>query len=295
VRLLSNTRKTVAASSAPPEGLRSFSIAWWRASAPFALLSLLLICATLVFGDTFKLYLKDGSYHLVREYQVQGDRIRYFSTERGDWEEIPKELTNLEKTERERKAKADAVSEEARAQDEEEKAEREQRREIEAIPMNSGAYYKENGQLKSIPVADYQVVTDKKRRMLQVLSPVPLVAGKASVVIKGEHSGFVVSEDRPQFYLRLEKQERFGIISLTPKKGFRVVENISILPVVKQAEEQRKQMDTFEQELTAGLFRIWPEKTLTPGEYALVEFADTGDRDDIQLLIWDFAVRRPGP
>ncbi len=26
-----------------------------------------------------KLYLKDGSYHIVREYKVEGDRIRYYT------------------------------------------------------------------------------------------------------------------------------------------------------------------------------------------------------------------------
>jgi hypothetical protein len=36
---------------------------------------------------------------------------------------------------------------------------------------------------------------------------------------------------------------------------------------------------------------VWPEKDLAPGEYALVEFADKGDINDVELVIWDFAVR----
>jgi hypothetical protein len=36
--LLRNSRKTVAVSGAPPEGPESSFVAWWRASAPFALL-----------------------------------------------------------------------------------------------------------------------------------------------------------------------------------------------------------------------------------------------------------------
>ncbi len=252
---------------------------------------LFLLTALLIFGETFKLYLKDGDYHVVREYQVQGDRIRYFSTERGEWEEIPKELVDLDKTERERKARDEQATREAREEDEEEKAERAQRREIEAIPMDAGAYYKIDEQVKPLALADYQVVTNKKRRALQVLSPVPLIPGKASVVIQGEHSKFVVKEDRPDFYLRLAKQERFGIIRLTSKKNVRVVENISTLPVVKENVEERKQMDTFQQQLAAGLYRVWPEKPLTPGEYALVEYSEGGENNDIELLIWDFAYR----
>lgn len=253
-----------------------------------------LLTAGLLFGDTFRLYLKDGGYHVVREYQVEQDRIRYYSTERGDWEEIPTDLVDLEKTEKERKAKNEQAVTSSREQDEEDKAEREQRREIASIPMETGAYYKQAGQFKALKQADYQVITDKKRKTLQVLSPIPLVAGKASVVIKGDHSDFDVREERPDFFLRLEKQERFGVLALTPKKGMRVVENISIIPVTKDNIEQPKEMDTFQQELGSGLYRIWPQKTLAPGEYALVEFSGNNDEaKDIGLLIWDFAVK-PG-
>ena len=38
---------------------------------------------------TVRLYMKDGTYHNVREYEKKGDRIRYYSTERSEWEEIP--------------------------------------------------------------------------------------------------------------------------------------------------------------------------------------------------------------
>jgi hypothetical protein len=256
----------------------------------FLLLGAVLLCA-----ETFKLYLKDGTYHLTREYQVQGDRIRYFSTERGDWEEIPAELIDLNKTEQERQSVHAERAKEARAQTEEENAERELRREIAAIPMNPGAYYKRDEKVLALPSADYQVVTDKKRKALQVMSPVPLVPGKATVVIKGDHSAFVVGEPRPEFYFRLAKQERFGIVSLTPRKNMRIVENISILPVAKQAAEERKQASTFEQDLGNGLYKVWPEKPLPPGEYAVVEFADSEDVTDIELLIWDFAYRAAVP
>ena len=255
---------------------------------------LLLLAAALVFGDTFKLYLKDGDYHWVREYQLQGDRIRYYSTERGDWEQIPAALVDLEKTEREHGAKAEAAEKEAKAQDEEDQAQRELRHEIASIPADAGAYYKTGDAIQPLPSADYQIVTNKKRKTLQVLSPIPLIPGKASVVIQHEHSSFVVTENRPGFYVRLAQQERFGIVSLTPRKNVRVVENISIVPVAKQMFEDRKQMDTFQQQLAEGLFRIWPEKPLTPGEYALIEFSDdnVNGAEEVNLIVWDFAYKR---
>jgi hypothetical protein len=251
---------------------------------------LFLLTTALLIGETFKLYLKDGDYHLVREYRVQGDRIRYYSTERGDWEEIPKQLVDLEKTERERKAKDEEVSKQAREEDEEAAAVREQQHEIASIPMDIGAYYRQGDQVKALKLADYQVITDKKRKLMQTLSPLPLVPGKATVVIQGEHSNFSVNEDRPAFFMRLSKEERFGIIKLVPKKRLRVVEDISIVPIAKETMEERKQVDTFQQQLASGLYRVWPEKPLSPGEYALVEYGDTGEKEDIELLVWDFAV-----
>ncbi|MBV9761871.1 MAG: hypothetical protein JO340_15020 [Acidobacteriaceae bacterium] len=252
---------------------------------------LLLLTAAMLWGDTFKLYLRDGDFHLVREYKVEGDRVRYYSTERGEWEEIPAALVDLEKTDREHRAVSEEAAKEAKEQDEEDKAEREQRREIASIPADPGAYYMVGDAIKALSMADYQVITSKKRKALQVLSPLPLVPGKASVVIKGERSKFVVNEDRPDFFLRLAKQERFGIISLTPKKDVRVVESISIIPASKQNIEERKQMEAFQQELDAGVFRVWPEKPLIPGEYALVEYSDDQENGEVDLLVWDFSYK----
>src|SRR6202171_6449713 len=54
-----------------------------------------------------KLVLKDGSFQLVRDYQRTGERVRYLSAERGDWEEIPAAMVDWDAT-----AKA-AVAEQA--------------------------------------------------------------------------------------------------------------------------------------------------------------------------------------
>src|SRR3954468_22632981 len=99
---------------------------------------LLLAAAAALLAATQKLYLKDGSYHTVREYQKQGDRIRYYSTERGDWEELPADLIDLKKTEDENKDKEEARLKDAAEADAEEKLEREMRREIERIPVENG-------------------------------------------------------------------------------------------------------------------------------------------------------------
>src|ERR1700737_4012982 len=47
-----------------------------------------------------KLMLKDGNFQLVRSYERNGERVRYFSVERGDWEEIPAAMVDWDATEK---------------------------------------------------------------------------------------------------------------------------------------------------------------------------------------------------
>jgi hypothetical protein len=81
-----------------------------------------------------RLILKDGTYQLVRKYEVVGDRVRYISVERGgDWEELPENLVDWDATRKWERDHAAATVEdpspamkEAAAIDKEEAAERDE-------------------------------------------------------------------------------------------------------------------------------------------------------------------------
>src|SRR5580700_7395501 len=102
------------------------------------ILGALFILAVSAFAANIRLYLKDGTYQIVREYAVQQDRVHYYSIERSDWEDIPLELVDLKRTEGEIAERKAAVVEENKVVAAEENVEREQRREVSKIPQDPG-------------------------------------------------------------------------------------------------------------------------------------------------------------
>src|ERR1700734_1424205 len=87
-------------------------------------------------AENVKLYLKDGSYQLVREYQVADDRVRFYSLDRDDWEEVPASLVDLDKTKAEIKSRADEIRAGVDADAAEKKAERPARKELASVPAD---------------------------------------------------------------------------------------------------------------------------------------------------------------
>ncbi|HKW99232.1 MAG TPA: hypothetical protein VJN43_15945 [Bryobacteraceae bacterium] len=233
-----------------------------------------------------KLYLKDGSYQIVREYSIQQDRVHYYSIERSQWEDIPLDLVDLKRTEGEVAERKARLEEDAKMISAEEKVEREQQNEVSRIPRDAGVYQLIDGkQLRVLELAESKVHTNKRRSVLKAVAPIPIVAGKATVELDNVHSNYNVESDTPEFYIQLSAEQQFGIVRLTPEKGLRIVEKITIVPVTKEMVEEPDQVDIFRKQLDAsGLYKIWPQKPLEPGEYAVVEYTP----GKMNMQIWDF-------
>ena len=246
---------------------------------------LLFFLALSAWAANVKLYLKDGGYHVVREYKVQADRVRYYSIERSEWEEVPLSLVDLKRTETETRERQAALAEEAKMISAEEKAERESANEVAKIPQGPGVYMAIGDKIQALKQAEPEMHTNKGRSILKVIAPAPIVSGKATVEIKGEQSQFRMNSDRPAFYFSLAEEERFGIVRLKPSKGVRVVERVTIMPVTKEMVEEQDQVEIFRQQLDAGLYKIWPVKPIDPGEYAVIEYTD----GKVNVQVWDFA------
>lgn len=258
-----------------------------RAWMVFRLCCLLLAACTLLSAATVKLFLKDGSYQLVREYKVENDRVRFFSTDRGEWEEIPVSLVDLEKTQAAIRQREEDARQEAAAIDAEEKAEREARKEVERVPMEQGVYLVDGDKLIPVKPGESKVVTNKRRSVLKALSPVPLVPGKATLELDGPRSPTAIPNRIPEFYIRLSAEERFGIVRLGERKGNRVVEKLTIIPVSKETVEEPDLVESFRKQVADQVFKIWPAKPLEPGEYAIVEYTE----GKVNMQVWDFSVQ----
>src|SRR5258708_9917135 len=158
-----------------------------------------------------KLVLVDGTFHLVREYSVQGDRVRYWSVERSDWEEIPTALVNWDAT---HKAEAEQSQQDAdlkakiRASDLAERAKGiDVDRSLEIKPalfMPDGVgFYSLEGKLiyemkQSLAVSKLS----KGREAERSLSGIPLIPRKMTLEIRDTQPSLRLINSQPEFYMR---------------------------------------------------------------------------------------------
>ena len=259
-----------------------------------------------------RLILKDGTFQIVRSYERNGERVRYLSAERGDWEELPASLVDWEataKAEAETEEQTKALEEAARKRD---LADQQAMIDVDAslelapgvfLPQGEGLYVVEGSEVRLLEQVETQVKRDKGRTLEQVLVPVPVIPTRHRVEIPGARAKLRLKTTQPEFFLReaphdpgevspVRASSRPGEsgpeleLSVAKVKGDnRQIEWISTNLVGQQS--SKKQGVTIERwPMAPNVFRFTLGETLKPGEYALSELLPEGTN----LYVWEFGV-----
>jgi hypothetical protein len=170
-------------------------------------------------SSNHRLILKDGSYQMVREYQIVGDRVRYLSQERGEWEEMPADLVDWDATRKWERDHAtpqpDEVSpsmKEAEELDKEEAAEREDQKarmpEVAKgleLPDQDGVFvldtFQGTPELVELVPSDLNM-NQKNKHGISTLNP--LAGSKANIELDGSHAKVHLHVNEPAIYLSLD-------------------------------------------------------------------------------------------
>jgi|SRR5208282_6871963 len=260
-----------------------------------------------------KLVLKNGTFQLVRSYERNGDRVRYFSAERGSWEEIPADMVDWDAT-----AKAEAAQQAQEAQLVKKIHRQEEVQNIQTVtdvdsslqvakgvflPPGEGMFALDGKSVTPITQAGAGMQLDKKRLVEQVLSPIPIVPGKQHVVIAGTRAKVRISTSSPEFYLReappdpdrstpIQKSSRPGesgpeveLVRAKVSGGKRQLATIRTL-FGQELSEDQKLISIQRWEVAPSVYRFTLSEQLPPGEYALAEVLPDG----LNLYVWDFGV-----
>ncbi len=275
-----------------------------------------------------RLILKDGSYQAVTKYEVKGDRVRYLSAERGEWEEVPYSLIDWPATEKfEKERAAGDVSPVAHEISEEEKAEREEEAaktpEVSPglrLPYSDGVFlldtFHRQPQLVQLNQNGGEIDRDVKGNIIRATIN-PLASNKQNVELKGAHAAAQSHVARPVFFVNFAgeqdtgssqasapshnqktesagstaPEQRYRLVRVKLKDGNRVVGNIKIAFYGKVS-QQENFVPSSVQPVSGGWVKVTPNADLAPGEYALVEMLDP---KEMNLFVWDFGVNPSAP
>lgn len=267
-----------------------------------------------------RLILKDGSYQLASKYEIQGDRVRYYSAERGEWEEIPKNLIDWDATDKYEQGRLQgAPSPEAVQLDKELEAERkaEEARSPRVapglrLPEDGGVFlldtFQNQPQLNELQQSGGELSKNTKSNILRAAIN-PLASAKQTIELEGPRAKIQSHTGVPAIYVNIDARdatgvvapakgdapppaaERFKIIRAEIKNGKRIAGGIKIAPYGKVKADERFVPATV-QEISGGWVKLSPKEPLATGEYAIAEMLG---QEGMNLYVWDFGVNPSAP
>jgi hypothetical protein len=247
-----------------------------------------------------KLVLTDGTFQLAREYSVVGDRVRYWSVERSDWEEIPANLVDWDAT---HKAEAAQAAQDAALKAKIHASEVvmhtqdinvDRSLEIKPglfLPDAVGFYALETKTIYEMKQSLAASHLAKGRETERILTGLQIIPEKQTLEIADAHAALRLLVTEPEFFMRPadDREPHFRLLRAEIKNGHRVLDNVNI-HISGEQTHHATDLDFQTWTPAHGVFRYTVTSRLEPGEYAFVEMTDEG----ISSYVWDFGIDPPG-
>jgi hypothetical protein len=255
-----------------------------------------------------RLVLTDGSYQTATEWKKNGDRVEYFSAERGEWEELPAALVDWKATDEWNAEASKSQAEELKQESGEEVA---ARKEAELntplvapklapelrLPPEGGVFLLEQRAGKAVlqQVPGSKVLEDDHEEENRLRRSVnPIASQLQTIELRGAAAKVRVQAAAPAIFVDVENDQgviegsRFRIVRLERKRDLRVVSENKI-GRGGEASGKETLLPSRAEKFSGDWWKLIPLEELTPGEYAIeIEGAGaSGNR-----LVWDFGVDR---
>ncbi|ABF42659.1 hypothetical protein Acid345_3658 [Candidatus Koribacter versatilis Ellin345] len=277
-------------------------------------LALMLALPALAQSHAKRLILKDGSYQSILEYKVEGDRVRYKSADRFEWEDVPNLLVDWDATNKynDNPIKNDlSRAERDAAEAEEKEAARTETDAPTVAPRlrlpdgNIGGVYlldewKGAPELVEIVQNGADINQNFGKNVLRVAVN-PFGGAHQSFELPGQHARAQSHSTQPTFYMCIESGEKpvdvvnhYRIVRVTSdvKKNTRSVGTL-IVKATGKTSQAEKFVPALVSHVNEGPWvKVTPSQPLTPGEYAVVEMLD---ENEMNLYVWDFGVNADAP
>jgi hypothetical protein len=185
--------------------------------------SLLLLSAPSVQAQaqSKRLILKDGSYQLATKWEKKDDRVRFFSAERNEWEEIPNALVDWDATKKWEEDRAAGKESKEAAELEKEMQEEREEEELRSphvaaglrLPPEGGVYaldtYLALPELVPLDQSTGEVNRHTGHNVLRAAIN-PLAGAKSTIEIPGSRSKIQIHASLPAIYINLDATEESG-------------------------------------------------------------------------------------
>jgi hypothetical protein len=275
-----------------------------RATTGLALGIMLLLAVSAFPQGVKRLILADGSYQTVTDWKKDGDRVKYFSAERGEWEELPVSLVDWKATEEWNAEQAKSAAEEMKQVTEQDVATRKESQLNTPLvapqlhlPAEGGVFLLETvaGKpvLSKVEGNKIQENDNTGKNMLRK-AIIPISSQEQTIELKGPAAKVRLHSPIPAIFVDIENDQgampgdHFQIVRLERKKDLRVLarNKVAISGTTSLTE---KFLHSRAEKFSGDWWKLIPLEDLTPGEYAIVISASG---DDGNGVVWDFAVDR---